>query len=216
MPWLRYLLLFMALGLLMFLVQLGIIAVAFEKLGLSSESAYLLLMVTLLGSFINLPLFQLQGEDVDQEVPPTPFEFLLRQPPYRGRTLIAVNIGGGVIPVAFSLFLLTHYALDLRALLACVVMVTAVAYGFSRAAPGVGVMMPIFLAPLTAALAATWLDPEQRAPLAYIGGTLGVLLGADVLRLRDIRRMRTPIASIGGAGSFDGVFLTGIIAVLLA
>jgi uncharacterized membrane protein len=36
------------------------------------------------------------------------------------------------------------------------------------------------------------------------------------LRLKDIRRLATPIASIGGAGTFDGIFLTGIVAVLLA
>lgn len=57
---------------------------------------------------------------------------------------------------------------------------------------------------------------EQRAPLAYVGGTLGVLLGADLFRLRDIRRLGAPVASIGGAGTFDGVFITGLLAVLLA
>ena len=45
---------------------------------------------------------------------------------------------------------------------------------------------------------------------------LGVLIGADLMRMKDIRRIGTPIASIGGAGTFDGIFLTGIIAVLLA
>jgi uncharacterized membrane protein len=43
-----------------------------------------------------------------------------------------------------------------------------------------------------------------------------VILGADILRLKDIRHMGTPIASIGGAGTFDGIFITGIVAVLLA
>jgi uncharacterized membrane protein len=58
--------------------------------------------------------------------------------------------------------------------------------------------------------------PENSAPLAYICGTMGVLLGADLLRLNDIRKIGTPVASIGGAGTFDGIFLTGIVAVLLA
>ncbi|MGH8630223.1 MAG: DUF1614 domain-containing protein [Burkholderiales bacterium] len=43
-----------------------------------------------------------------------------------------------------------------------------------------------------------------------------MLIGADLLRLKDIRRLGAPIASIGGAGSFDGIFVTGILAVLLA
>jgi uncharacterized membrane protein len=216
MPWLRYVLLLFALGVLMYLVQLGIITVAFAKLGLAPDAAYLLLIVTLLGSFINLPLFRLQADADAGDAAPPPIAWPRRRPaPFRGRTVIAVNVGGAAIPVAFSLFLLAHYPLDYNYTLLCTALVTAVAYGFSRALPGVGVMMPMLLAPLAAALSASWLDAAQRAPLAYIGGTFGVLLGADILRLRDIRRMRVPLASIGGAGTFDGIFLTGFIAVLL-
>ncbi len=46
--------------------------------------------------------------------------------------------------------------------------------------------------------------------------TLGSLIGADLLNLKKIPELGTPIASIGGAGTFDGIFLTGIISVLLA
>jgi uncharacterized membrane protein len=81
---------------------------------------------------------------------------------------------------------------------------------------GIGIGMPIFIAPLTAAIVALLINSEQSAPLAYICGTLGVLIGADLLRLGNIRRMGVPIAAIGGAGTFDGIFLTGIVAVLLA
>jgi uncharacterized membrane protein len=52
--------------------------------------------------------------------------------------------------------------------------------------------------------------------MAFISGTMGVLIGADLLHLDDIRKMGTPVASIGGAGSFDGIFISGIVAVLLA
>ena len=60
------------------------------------------------------------------------------------------------------------------------------------------------------------LDPEHAAHLAYISGVLGVLIGADMLRLNTIAALGTPVAAIGGAGTFDGIFLTGIIAALLA
>jgi uncharacterized membrane protein len=86
----------------------------------------------------------------------------------------------------------------------------------SRPIPGIGIGIPMLIAPIAAALIATFLDPQQRAPLAYIGGTLGVLIGADLIRLKDIRKMGAPFVSIGGAGTFDGVFLTGLLAVLLA
>jgi uncharacterized membrane protein len=57
---------------------------------------------------------------------------------------------------------------------------------------------------------------DLRAPVAYIAGTLGTLIGADLLRLKEIGQLGAPVASIGGAGTFDGVFLCGIIAVLLS
>jgi len=76
--------------------------------------------------------------------------------------------------------------------------------------------MPLFVAPVAAALTAIVLDPQNSPPMAYICGTLGVLLGADLLHLKDIRKLGVPLASIGGAGTFDGIFLTGIVAVLLS
>ncbi len=53
-------------------------------------------------------------------------------------------------------------------------------------------------------------------PLAYISGSLGTLIGADLLNLDKLQGLGAPIASIGGAGTFDGIFLTGIVAVLVA
>ncbi len=48
------------------------------------------------------------------------------------------------------------------------------------------------------------------------GGSLGVLIGADLLNLGKLQGLGAPVASIGGAGTFDGIFVTGLIAVLLA
>jgi len=67
-----------------------------------------------------------------------------------------------------------------------------------------------------AAILALLLDSAHSAPLAYVSGTLGVIIGADLLRIPDIRKLGTPFASIGGAGTFDGIFITGVVAVLLA
>lgn len=71
--------------------------------------------------------------------------------------------------------------------------------------------------PPVAATAAALIFSSRYAPaLAYICGTMGTLLGADILHLPDIRGLGAPVASIGGAGTFDGIFVTGILAVLLA
>jgi uncharacterized membrane protein len=81
---------------------------------------------------------------------------------------------------------------------------------------GVGISVPTLMPPIAAALVAMALSRRQSAPLAYISGTLGTLIGADLMNLGVIEGLGAPVASIGGAGTFDGVFLTGVLAVLLA
>ncbi|HWQ40343.1 MAG TPA: DUF1614 domain-containing protein [Burkholderiales bacterium] len=214
---LHFLVLVVALATLVLLVQFQVLTVAFEKLGLSEHSAYLLLMTTLAGSLVNLPLFT-----VDMEITPDPRlqpPAWLRVRPFGipGKTIVAVNVGGAIVPIAFCLYLLMNRPVGAGPVLVCVTVVSAVAHVISRPIRGLGIGMPILIAPIAAAaIAAVIGAPETRAPLAYIGGTLGVLIGADLLRLKDIRRLGAPVASIGGAGSFDGIFVTGILAVLLA
>ncbi|HLY96903.1 MAG: DUF1614 domain-containing protein [Sideroxydans sp.] len=215
---LRLLLFFLALTFLIIFVQIGMITIAFDKLGLSAESAYLLLLCTLAGSLINLPLFSLKA---DSEAPPgIPLELMqwpfFKVPPATDKILVVINVGGAVVPVAFSLYLITHNALNPLQIAAAVAGVALIARAISRPMLGIGIGMPTLIAPVAAALLATMIDPEQRAPLAYISGTLGVLIGADLLRLNDIRRLGSPFAAIGGAGTFDGVYVTGLLAVLLA
>jgi uncharacterized membrane protein len=135
---------------------------------------------------------------------------------FTGKTQLAVNVGGCLVPVCFSFYLLNHHPIPHIPLLAATAIVSAVSYLASQPVPGLGVTMPVFVAPITAALAAVFLGGEERAALAYIGGTLGVLIGADLLRLKDISQLGAPIASIGGAGTFDGIFMSGLVAVLLA
>lgn len=205
------------LALLVSFVQVGALALAFDKLGLSADSGFLLLFVSLFGSVINLPLFTVSAEAPPAETVPVVLRGLLRHTAreFHGRTLIAVNVGGGLIPVLFSLYLVGRGGLPLPLLGAAIGIVALVSHLVSRPLPGIGIGMPIFVAPIAAALTALLLGPEHSAPLAYVSGTLGVLIGADLLRLKDIRRMGTPVASIGGAGTFDGIFMTGIVAVLL-
>ncbi len=205
-------------ALLFVFIQIGVVTVAFDKLGLSHGSAMLLLVSSLLGSSINLPLFK-----VDATREPDPqwqqrmrWMAALHRRLDPNKVLIAVNVGGGIIPIAFSVYLLNHNPLSMGIVLGAIAIQTAICYVFSRPIPGLGVGMPILIAPIAAAIIAVTLAPENSAPLAYICGTLGVLVGADVLRLRDVRGLGSPLASIGGAGTFDGVFITGLVAVLLA
>jgi uncharacterized membrane protein len=214
----RLLVFILALAFLVGIVQFGLISIAFEKLGLSPASAYLLLMCTLGGSLINLPLFSLKADrpirtDLAPHMARGPF---LNLPPVTDRIVVAVNVGGAVVPIAFSLYLIGHNPLNPLHIATAVIAVAAIARLFSWPMPGIGIVIPVLISPLGAALIATLLDPAQRAPLAYVGGTLGVLIGADLLRFQDIRKLNAPIASIGGGGTFDSVYISGLLAVLLA
>lgn len=213
----RLLLLAVAIAFLVVFVQIGVLQVTFHKLGLSADSAALLLMVTLFGSMLNLPLFTVPTDPAAQEkrLHELPRMLLKRIQVIPGKTIIAVNVGGCVVPAAFSLYLFNHSQPDALHVVAAVATVAMVSYGISFSVPKVGIAMPVLIAPLAAAIVALTLDPEQAPVLAYIGGTLGVLIGADLLRLKDIGKLGEPVASIGGAGSFDGIFVTGIVAVLL-
>lgn len=213
---LRHLLLIAALALLMISIQLGALTIAFEKLGLSPDSALLLFVTILGGSMVNLPLFSMKSEPPPLEEMPPPVRELYSQMPHTGRTLVMVNVGGCVVPAAFSIYLLAQHPLNLFYVALAVAAVALLCFKTTRPLPGVGLGAPMLLAPLMAALVSVALDPSNAAPLAFISGTLGVLIGADLLHLRDIQRLGTPFASIGGAGSFDGIFISGIVAVLLA
>lgn len=201
---------------IMFSIQMELITLTFAKLGLSPQSALTLMLVSLAGSLINLPLFSLHG---CQNPPQTEEEHkgFLRPPelPFDGTTLVAVNVGGCLVPLFFSMHLLQQSKLSPFTVLIAVCIVAAVSYKLSRPIPGIGIGMPILVAPLTAAIVSIAIGEEHRATLAYISGSLGVLIGADIFRFKNIREMGTPLASIGGAGTFDGIFMSGLVAVLL-
>lgn len=213
---LRFLLPIALLVVLAMSIQLGALRIAFEKLDLSPDSALLLFLTILGGSLVNLPLFSMKSEPPRPEDIPPPLRELYSQMPHTGTTLVMLNVGGCVVPAAFSIYLLAHHPLNLFYVALAVAGVALLCFKTTRPLPGLGLGAPILLAPLLAALLSIALDPANAAPMAFISGTLGVLIGADLLHLQDIRRLGTPLASIGGAGSFDGIFISGIVAVLLA
>jgi len=206
-----------ALGFILASVQLGLLTIVFDKLGLSSSSAFTLLFASLLGSAINLPVCSIKADAPIQPLPDRGWQLLRQQHlAFEGRTLIAVNMGGCLIPVIFSLYLVLNTGVSLVDVLIGIGFVAFISHMFSRPISGMGIGMPIFVAPLSAAFIAFLLDAHHSAPLAYISGTIGVIIGADLLRLKDIKQLGAPLASIGGAGTFDGIFITGIVAVILA
>jgi uncharacterized membrane protein len=199
-------------------LQIGMVGLAFSRLGLPPQYLFGILLATFLGSYVNIPITTLEGETfVDEKEVKylgLPYPVAPQYRPYK--TVIAINLGGAVIPLIISLYLLSKMTNVIPVLLATFI-VSLLVNRVARPIKGVGIGIPALVPPLLAALAAYLLAPEEiRAPVAYIAGTLGTLIGADLMRLKDVKNMGAPVASIGGAGTFDGVFLSGIIAVLLS
>ncbi|MGD0994521.1 MAG: DUF1614 domain-containing protein [Candidatus Bathyarchaeia archaeon] len=182
---------------------------------------FLILVGTLIGSFINIPLLKLRATIPmihDDYVSWFGVTYRIPQVGYgEAVTLVAVNVGGALIPTGVSIYLLSKSSISTIILsLIGVLAVALVTHAVARPVKGVGIATPAFIPPIAAAVAALILSPAQPRTIAYVAGVLGTLIGADLLNLRKIPKLGAPVASIGGAGTFDGVFLTGIIAVLLA
>jgi uncharacterized membrane protein len=204
------------LGLLV-LIQIGLLGRVYAVLGLDPGVATLVLFGSLIGSYINLPLVRLPEQRVVSREVVEIFgvPFLAPVTVDWPGTILAINVGGAVIPIMLSFYLLLRY--DLWWLGAAATAIVAfVVHRMATPIPGVGISVPTFAPPLLAAGVALVLSRRLAAPIAYIGGSLGVLVGADLLNLGRLRSLGAPVASIGGAGTFDGIFLTGVIAVLLA
>jgi uncharacterized membrane protein len=202
---------------LIILIQLRILRYAYMKLGVGPGAALFLLFGSLIGSYFNLPITVLPGKPVmaGQIVEFYGMRYVVPTVVSWGGTVLAVNVGGAVIPTLMSIYLLIRYQLWLKAAIATAV-IAVVIHSMATPVPGIGIAVPVFAPVVITAILAFILSREYAAPLAYIGGSMGTLIGADLLNLDKIGDLGAPVASIGGAGTFDGIFLTGILAVLLA
>jgi uncharacterized membrane protein len=204
-------------GIFLFVIILRSVRYAFESLGVSSGTAMFLLLASLVGSIFNIPIAELPPERVmsDQVVNFFGMHYAVPVVSHWAGTVIAVNVGGAVIPTLMSLYLLAKLNLWTKGLIA-VAVVALVIHWLADPVPGIGIAVPVFMPAVITAIVALVLSRQMAAPLAYIGGGLGTLIGADITNLDKVRGLGAPVASIGGAGTFDGIFLTGILAVLLA
>jgi uncharacterized membrane protein len=202
---------------LVVMVVLRVLRRASLSLGVSSSTAVLLLLGSLIGSYFNIPIAVLPTEPVasDRVIDFFGMRYVVPQVENWGGTVIAANVGGAVIPALMSLYLLVSRQLWFSGAIATAI-VALVLHWLATPVPGLGIAVPVFWPAIVTAIVAFVLSRENAAPLAYIAGSMGTLIGADLSNLDRIRGLGAPVASIGGAGTFDGIFLTGILAVLLA
>jgi uncharacterized membrane protein len=219
------------LPLLLFFVLLAMLPFVFGqlftsaliKLKLEPTAALLVVIGIFLGSPINIPVKRIPRTESVLADPLAVFGLPGRWPStvrVRQETIIAVNVGGCLIPVGLAVYETAHLMAagwqPLSGLLLAIFINLVVCYWTAKPVEGIGIAMPGLLPPLLAALSALLLVPDQAPPVAFVAGVLGPLIGADLLHLRDIEKIATGIASIGGAGTFDGIVLSGIVAAYLA
>jgi len=209
------------------LLVLGIIGAAFSRLGFSWIEATAVILLMILGSFVNIPVWTFQNTVGKTEtVTPAVFDAFTGEPIPDDRltTGLFLNLGGAVIPFAVSVYLL--YELGLLAgepllLQVCVVMIiVATITGFStKVVPAYGIRTPLLIPAVSAmvtGLLITGGPGLSAAVIAFAGGTMGTILGATLFALPAIKKTAISSISIGGAGMFGAVFLCGLLAALIA
>jgi len=194
--------------------QIGIISLAFSKLGLTPFQGLMIFFLSLIGSTINIPIKEYYVERDNNFKFPNFLSFFFNVPEV-SKKVIAINLGGAVIPIILSIFLLPR--LPVLPTLICTFLMIIISKKLSKPIPGAGIMLPAFIPPLFSAIFALMFATYHAPLVAYFSGTIGTLIGADILNLPKI--LKKPfygVISIGGAGIYDGIFLVGIISVLLS
>jgi len=184
---------------------------AFEEMGFSTTEAIIIILASLLlGSGFLDNLFSI------------PFSSLpITQ--YNNWT-ISINTGGALIPTLLSIYLIVKNKISLKILSISIAATTLTTYLVTTPDPTKGIVspFPLWLIPAIIASAASIIlyrkHTRKAAPLAYISGTIGVIIGADLLHLPQLLSYQISThqnAIIGGASVFDMIFITGMIAVIL-
>lgn len=207
------------------LLFLGLVGAAFTRLGFSWTAALAVVLLMLFGSFINIPLSTVRREMVRAGHGEFAYDGTNAQasaPVWD--TVISLNLGGALIPVIVSLYLLSR-AISLVGtsvlipVATGIVIVAVIAYVATRSVPGYGIRAPLFIPGLAALLCGLVLTGGTGLPAgvtAFVSGTAGTLLGAGIARLPAIKDLEVPEVSIGGAGMFGAVFLACILSALVA
>jgi uncharacterized membrane protein len=200
----------------------GMLAGALGRLQIDPRTSAWLVAGIFVGSLVNIPVRRLVRDE------PLPVDLLAvfglhgwwpATRRLRHETIVAVNVGGCLIPAGLAFYEVVKLAErpgSLAPLTIAALINVAVCYKVARPVEGVGILMPALVPALTACLAALVFAPANATPVAFVAGVSGPLVGADLLHLREIQRIATGMVSIGGAGTFDGILLTGILALYLS
>ena len=200
------------------LLFLGFVGAAFARLGFSWIGAVAIILLMLIGGAINIPIGKIRRETVRIEyndgVIPDGFS------PWE--TVISLNLGGAVIPVVIAVYLLfistPSGMLSAGSVIIAVLLVSALSFISVRHAGGAGILAPLFIPGLAALVCGLVLSGGvgfAAGVTAFVSGTFGTLIGANIANLHKIRELGIAKFSIGGAGTFGTVFIGCILSALI-
>lgn len=194
-------------GLLVIMVVLGVWRHAYLSLGVSPGTAMLLLLGSLIGSYLNIPIAVLPPEQVESDKVIEFFGMAYTVPMVENLpgTVIALNVGGAVIPTIMSIYLLASRRLWVSGAIATGV-VALVLHWLATPVPGVGIAVPVFIPAIVTAVISLLLSRRDAAPLAYISGSMGTLIGADLTNLDKVAGLGAPVLQSAGRALSMGFF----------
>ncbi len=183
---------------ILFYIIYLVLSTAFEEVGFNKLEASIIVFGCILFGLINFPIFVYKN------------------------WIIAINLGGALLPTIISIYLIFSRKVIIRSLLGMII-VAYFAYEVTFVTKeGVTSTFPYWLIPPIIAslysIIVSIKNKKKAASIAYSSGTIGVIIGADLLHLKELLEIKIKemtVASIGGASILDMVFLTGIIAVLI-
>ena len=181
---------------LVFYAFYSLIKRAFEEVGFSGWESSLIVFGGIIFGMIDLPLFKYHG------------------------WIIGINIGGAVLPIAISIYLMAKNKVFFRVILG-IILISYITYNYTFvSSEGIVSPFPLWLLPpIAASMYSVMVAIKSRrkaASIAYASGTMGALIGADFMHMKELLSLPPKgMAVIGGASIFDMVFLTGVIAVII-
>ncbi len=185
--------------------------------GISELEAMILFALIVIGSFINIPVYEKEGKEILKSVSFFGIIYYLRE---RKKIIVALNVGGAILPSILAIKVLTD--VPFFPWIFSFLITSFAIYFYAKPIPRVGIVVPMFVPPIISILSSYIAISSFNLPISFLpkiafsSGVLGSLLGADILHLKDIERVGSGVVSIGGAGTFDGIFLTGILAVIFS
>jgi uncharacterized membrane protein len=169
-----------------------VMSFSFRKMGIPRHLVIPALVAILIGGVFNIPIWR------------------------SGSTTVSVNVGGAIIPLLISFYLLRKAPLLKTALAVAVVATVSGLLAEVDADKGISLHFGFLILPATAVSVALILAGRNAPQVAFIAGTVGGVIGVDLVHLRELIHLGAADMSIGGRGVLDGVFTTGIISAVLA